>query len=252
MFEQFSIAEKHTNPWAVMVSFTAQAAVAAAVVLLSIIQFQKLDPGALVLQPPPLFAPSPLREAVSIVAVERSGVAPRFTTAAPPRPLVVPTRIPDKVAYIDDGPQTPVISMSDLLEQRRGAGQGSSSGVPFATTQAPDGVAPPPAARPETPKPADRAPIRIGGNVLEARILRKVVPIYPPLARQMRISGVVRMVGVIAKDGRVQNLEIIDGHPLLVPAAVDAVRQWLYRPTLLNFEPVAVIAPIEVRFQLAP
>jgi protein TonB len=250
MFEQVSTAEKHTNPWAVMLSFTGQAAVAGTVVLLSIIQFQKLDPGALVLQPPPLFAPSPLRDAARIVAVERSGVTPRVTIAPTWHPLVAPAKIPDKVHYIDDGAQAPVLTMGDLLARGRDGGQGSGHGVAFGTVQP---AAPPPASAPpraETPKPAERAPIRIGGVVLEAMAIRKVTPIYPPLARQMRLSGVVRLVGIIGRDGTVQNLEVVEGHPLLVRAAVEAVRQWLYRPTLLNSEPVAVVAPIEVRFQL--
>ena len=134
MFEQFSAAEKHTNPWAVMLSFTGQAAFAGTVVLLSIMQFQKLDPGALVLQPPPLFAPSPLRDAVRVVAVERSGVTPRVTVAPTWHPLVVPRRIPDRINYIDDGDQVPVISMGELLG-RGAAGQGSSNGVPFPAPQ---------------------------------------------------------------------------------------------------------------------
>ena len=73
---------------------------------------------------------------------------------------------------------------------------------------------------------------------------------YPPLARQTRISGTVRLHAIIGKNGSVQQLEVISGHPLLVQAALDAVRQWRYRPTLLNGEPVEVDTTIDVIFSL--
>ncbi len=84
----------------------------------------------------------------------------------------------------------------------------------------------------------------------EAKLLRRVIPSYPPLARQARISGTVQLVGVIARDGTIEDLRVVSGHPLLVKAALDAVRQWVYKPTLLNGEPVEVICPIDVHFTL--
>ena len=77
------------------------------------------------------------------------------------------------------------------------------------------------------------------------------LPAYPPLARQGRISGVVRLNAVIGKDGAVEQLSVASGHPLLIRAAVDAVSQWRYRPTLLNGEPVEVITQIGVHFTLS-
>ena len=84
----------------------------------------------------------------------------------------------------------------------------------------------------------------------EAKLLRKIIPIYPPLAIQTRTQGTVHLVGVISKDGTIRDLQVIDGHPLLIRAALDAVKQWVYRPTLLGGEPVEVIAPIIVMFTL--
>ena len=75
-------------------------------------------------------------------------------------------------------------------------------------------------------------------------------PVYPPLARAARISGAVELTGVIATDGRIRELRVVSGHPLLAKAALEAVRQWVYEPTVLNGEPVEVIAPITVHFQL--
>ena len=76
-------------------------------------------------------------------------------------------------------------------------------------------------------------------------------PPYPPLAKQARISGTVRFTAIIGKDGTIQNLQLITGHPLLVQAATEAVKQWLYKPTLLNGEPVEVITQIDVNFTLS-
>jgi protein TonB len=92
--------------------------------------------------------------------------------------------------------------------------------------------------------------VALTSQVLEAKLIRRVMPVYPALARQARISGMVELKGVIAPDGTVQRLQVLSGHPLLVPAAVEAVKQWLYQPTLLNGVPVEVVAPIKVSFVL--
>ena len=81
-------------------------------------------------------------------------------------------------------------------------------------------------------------------------LIHRVLPVYPPLAKQMRVSGRVRLMGVISTTGMIEKLEVIEGHPMLVKAAVDAVRQWVYRPTVLNGQTIAVTAPIEVNFIL--
>ncbi len=98
-----------------------------------------------------------------------------------------------------------------------------------------------------------QTPDRIRGNwIPEWKLVQKVEPVYPLLARQARIQGVVRFTAIIGKDGRIRNLHLVRGHPLLVPAATEAVRQWVYRPTLLNREPVEVVTQIDVPFVLYP
>jgi len=92
--------------------------------------------------------------------------------------------------------------------------------------------------------------IRIGGAVAAAKITTKVSPVYPPLARQTRISGTVRLHVIISKEGSVLQLEVLSGHPLLVQSALDAVRQWKYQPTLLNGQPVEVDTTIDVIYAL--
>lgn len=94
------------------------------------------------------------------------------------------------------------------------------------------------------------ARIRIGGNVQSLKLVKKVNPLYPAEAKQARIQGVVRLAVVIDKDGKVKDIEVLDGHPLLVEAAVPAVRQWEYSTTLLNGEPVEVATQVDVSFTL--
>jgi protein TonB len=87
--------------------------------------------------------------------------------------------------------------------------------------------------------------------VQSAKLVRQPRPNYPPLAKQARISGVVKLSAVIGKDGTIRELQTISGHPLLVPAALEAVKQWVYQPTLLNGEPVEVQTQIDVNFTLS-
>jgi protein TonB len=76
------------------------------------------------------------------------------------------------------------------------------------------------------------------------------MPVYPPLARTARVSGMVRLQAIIAIDGSIAELNVISGHPMLIAAALDAVKQWRYRPTVLNGKPVPVDTQIDVNFTL--
>ena len=98
--------------------------------------------------------------------------------------------------------------------------------------------------------PARPERIQVDGSTEQTRITKKVEPVYPLLARQARIQGVVKLSSVINKDGKVQRLEVIHGHPLLVPSALAAVKQWEYDPTLLNNEAVEIVTQIDVTFKL--
>jgi protein TonB len=107
------------------------------------------------------------------------------------------------------------------------------------------GTAPPP------PPKATPKRVTVGGNVQAARLVNRVQPLDPPLARQTRISGTVKLHAIIGKNGAVEQLQVVSGHPLLVQSALDAVRQWRYQPTLLNGDPVEVDTEIDVIFSLA-
>jgi len=105
-------------------------------------------------------------------------------------------------------------------------------------------------AQPSPPATPGVQRIRVGEGVQASGLLFKVEPEYPPMARAARISGVVRFNVVIGADGRIQHMTLVSGHPLLVPAAQEAVRQYRYRPVLLNGQPVEVVTVVEVPFAM--
>jgi len=101
------------------------------------------------------------------------------------------------------------------------------------------------------PKVATPQRVRVSQGVTQGLLMRKIQPAYPPLARQARIQGSVLLQAEISKDGSIQNLRLISGHPMLAPAAIEAVKQWKYKPYILNGEPVEVETQITVNFTLA-
>jgi protein TonB len=128
---------------------------------------------------------------------------------------------------------------------------GGTGGIPGAFPIEVPRPRPPEPTAVTTPKatPTPSKPPRI--TVLQmAEPLQRVNPIYPPIARTARIGGKVELMGVLGTDGRIHEIKVISGHPLLVKAAVDAVMQWVYRPTILNGQAVEVQAPITVNFIL--
>jgi protein TonB len=107
-------------------------------------------------------------------------------------------------------------------------------------------------ARPAQVKPAVEAPRMIRVSDLHlARLIHKVDPVFPQLAKQARVQGTVQVEAIIAVDGHMRDVRAVSGHPLLIPAAIEAVRQWIYEPTVLNGERVEVSAPITVNFKLS-
>jgi TonB family protein len=93
--------------------------------------------------------------------------------------------------------------------------------------------------------------IKVSGSVQQAKLIRQARPVYPLEAKQAGISGVVRLAAKIAKDGTMAELKVLEGHPLLIPSALEAVRQWVYDTTLLNGEPVEIETTIDVNYTLA-
>jgi len=112
------------------------------------------------------------------------------------------------------------------------------------------GLGQPVPAAPPAPREAPRHPLQVSSGIMDAMLINRVEPRYPAIAQVARVSGAVVLSAVIAADGSVQSLRVVSGNPLLISAAYDAVRQWRYRPTLLNGQPVEVQTLITVNFVL--
>jgi protein TonB len=182
-------------------------------------------------------------------SVDVFSVQPRIrkNTQSDPNILSAPESIPERIAYVDE-PTTPSIA---LLPPPDGNGLGPllrdliNPGIETAVPAVP--IPPPP---PPPPPVVKAEPIRQGGNVQAANLIHQVNPVYPPIARQARVQGVVVLEAVISKEGSIESLRVVGGHPLLNQAALDAVKQWKYRATMLNGDAVEVITTVTVTFTL--
>ncbi|MDP9339383.1 MAG: TonB family protein [Acidobacteriota bacterium] len=241
MFDEMVVSSpnpKKTNkPWTVILSMIFQTAFLAVLILIPLIYTEALPKtmmATLLVAPPPP-PPPPPPPIAQIVHVK-----PQVHLMDAGK-LVTPKVIPKDIKIIkEDAPDMSSMGMQGGVVGGVAGGQmgGVIGGVIGGV-----GGAPPP------PKPAQTR-IRQGGNVTAAKLMNKVQPQYPPLARQTRISGTVRLHAIIGKNGQVEQLEVMSGHPLLVQAALDAVRQWKYQATTLNGEPVEVDTTIDVIFSL--
>jgi periplasmic protein TonB len=164
--------------------------------------------------------------------------------------LMAPKTIPKEIAMIKEE-ELPPAAAGVVGGVPGGVPGGAPGGVIGGIIGAVPSAAPPPPPVKEAPKPVTPKQIRVGGNVQSAKLIKRPTPVYPPLAKQARIQGTVRFNAVIGKEGTIQNLTLVSGHPLLVPSAQEAVRQWVYQPTLLNGEPVEVVTQIDVNFTLS-
>jgi len=160
--------------------------------------------------------------------------------------LMAPKVIPKTINKIEEAAPPPDAGMGVVggTGEAGGAAGGVLGGVLGGV-----GTAPPPPPPPK--KAAPTGPVQIGGRVAEANLIRKVQPVYPPLAKSARVQGTVEFTATISKEGNIENLTLVRGHPLLVNAAKEAVQQWKYKPTLLNGQPVEVITDIIVNFTLS-
>jgi len=243
MFEEMVVSSpksKKTNkPWTVVVSMIVQIFFVVVLILIPLIYTEALPKAMLssmLLAPPPPPPPPPPPAAVQVVKIKP---VVRLMDAGK---LVAPKVIPKDVNIIKEEELPPDAGMQGIAGGVPGGVAGGTLGGVLGSvvgTKAP----PPPKVTPKR--------VTVGGNVQAARLVNKVQPLYPPLARQTRISGTVKLHAIIGKDGSVQQLQMVSGHPLLVQAALDAVRQWRYQPTLLNGEPVEVDTEIDVIFSLA-
>src|ERR1700716_587883 len=189
----------------------------------------------LVAPPPPPPPPPPAAAPVKVVK--------QIQTDIINGQLRTPTKIPEKVQMIkEEEAPPPVTSMAGVVGGVPGAAGGQMGGVIGGIINSTP-VAVPRVATPQR--------VRVSQGVTQGLLLRKIQPSYPPLARQARIQGSVLLQAEISQDGSIQNLRLISGHPMLAPAAIEAVKQWKYKPYILNGEPVEVETQITVNFTLA-
>ncbi len=161
--------------------------------------------------------------------------------------MKAPTVIPKTIQQIKDEPEPQPTSVGVVGGVPGGVPGGTAGGVLGGIIGGVLSSAPPP----PPPKATTPKRIRVGGQVEQARLIFQPKPEYPPLAKMARIQGQVRLEAIISKDGTIQDLKVVNGHPLLVKAALEAVSRWRYQPTLLNGDPVEVITEIDVNFTLA-
>lgn len=190
----------------------------------------------LVAPPPPPPPPPPAAAPVHIVK--------QIQTDIVNGELRTPTKIPQKVQMIkEDEAPPPVMAASGVIGGVPGGVPGGQMGGVIGGIISSTPVAVPKVATPQR--------VRVSQGVSSGLLVRKVQPVYPPLARQARIQGTVLLRAQISKDGSIENLQLISGHPMLAPAAIEAVKQWKYRPYLLNGEPVEVDTEVVVNFTLS-
>jgi periplasmic protein TonB len=231
MFDQLVISSQGVNRtnkrWTVLFSTAVQFAIIGVMILIPLIYTEALPKSMFsefLVAPPPPPPPPPPAQPVKVVR-------PRIIQ---PQRMVAPTVIPKKIEMIKEA--APDVSLGESAFGVAG-GTGPLGGT---NTM----LAPPP------PKPAAPTRIRVGGQVQAAALQRPIQPLYPQIARAARVQGTVVLHAIIAKDGTIQELQYISGPPLLMKAAMDAVKEARYNPTLLNGEPVEVDTTISVVFTL--
>jgi len=184
--------------------------------------------------PPPAVRPVPRQQVTAVV----SNLAGKV--------LIAPREVPHEVAMIQEVVPPPQVSFNTGPGVEGGTGDGSRNGVWRSLSDSLSRVAPLPARA-----PAPSVPVFRPSHLLEGSLIRRVQPVYPPLARSARVQGPVVLFAIISKAGVIENLRATSGHPMLVPAAIEAVSQWRYRPYILNNEPIEVETQITVNFLLS-
>jgi protein TonB len=235
--------QKTRKPLTVVISAAVHVVTIVILAAIPLVQTQAITIPAVDLS---LWAPRPpeplkIRESVAVQPVKQTYTRPD------PKDLIAPEAIPREIAVFDT-PANPPAGFPST------AGGGIVSSVLSALVDGERDVAQPaPPSAPLSPPPplppaVNTRPVRVGGAVQQGSLIHRVNPIYPPLARQARVQGVVVLEAIITREGTIHSLRVVTGHPILAQAAADAVQQWRYRPTLLNSDPVEVITTITVTF----
>jgi periplasmic protein TonB len=232
LVESGVVGKKTNKSWTIFISTVVQSLMVFVLILIPLIYTEALPRAmmaTLLVAPPPPPPPPPPPQVVEVKIIKP--VARLLTQGR----LMQPRAIPKNVVVFREAELPP--------EAVVGAGVfGGVDSLLGGLGEGATGAPPPP--------PVRLTRTKVGGQVQEARKIATPSPVYPPLARQARIQGRVVLHAIIDKDGRVSQLEVVSGHPLLVKAALDAVQNWRYQPTVLNGDPVEVDTTIDVNFVL--
>lgn len=221
-------------------SFILQGLLIGVLILIPLIYTEALPKQQLMtflVAPPPPPPPPPPPAAQPVVKVQK------IISEMDQGELRTPTKIPEKVKMIKEEETPPAAAIGGVVGGVPGGVPGGQMGGVIGGIISSTPVAVPKVATPQR--------VRVSQGVSQGLLIHQVKPTYPPLARQARIQGAVVLQALIAKDGTIQNLHVVSGHPMLAPAAVEAVKQWRYKPYFLNGEPVEVETQITVNFTLS-
>jgi periplasmic protein TonB len=225
--------------WTTILSFVLQCFLIGIMILVPLIYTEALPKQQLMTflvapPPPPPPPPPPAAVPVKVVKVVQTDILNGQ--------LRTPTKIPEKIAMIKEEAAPPPMTAGVIGGVPGGVPGGSVGGVIGGI------IGSTPVA---VPKVATPTRVRVSAGVQQGNLVNRVNPTYPPIAKAARIAGAVVLQAEISKQGTIENLRVISGHPMLVQSAMDAVRQWRYKPYLLNGEPVPVETTITVNFSLS-
>jgi periplasmic protein TonB len=222
--------------WTTFVSLAVQAIGAGVLLLLPLFYTQALPQFQLTAR---LVAPTPPPAPPTAAATRNSH--PNSSNVSSDGHIIAPRFVPREIATLDEPSPPPTIDISG--SGVIGSTGTDRNGVLHSIESGLSTVVPPPAASSTHPPRVSR--------MMEGNLIYRVQPQYPPLARQARIQGMVVLRAMISREGKIENLQVISGPPLLVKSAMDAVLQWRYRPYYLNNEPVEVETQVTVNFTLS-
>lgn len=231
-------AQTSRRGWTALASFALQCMGIALLLLLPLIYTQglpefRLIPGVALPTVPPGRSPE------TMMRTNRGRVTSNFRNGI----LMTPTRIPTVTPLVDDRETVPAPDGNIGVVGAPSRHWDPNGVIHSILTDSNRAYVP--------PKPTISHPLTRTSSMMQGYLVHRVQPVYPQPARDARIQGPVRLHAVIGKDGTIENLHVLGGHPMLVTAAVDAVRQWRYRPYILNGEPVEVETQITVNFILS-
>ncbi len=244
MFEQAVLESSYGNrrAFAAGAGFAGQAALAAFILIAPMIWPEVLPAPRLMMTvaaPPP--APAPPEHMTTVRPRTPQSAAPIFRAD-----LLIPTRMPAQARQIvDSGPELAAVGIPGGI----GIGGASANELLSSILSTEEPLHKPVVKQPEPKAIEEVKRIRVS-SLDPARLIHLVEPAYPPIAKSAHIGGTVELRALIGTDGHVRELSVVSGHPLLRKAAMDAVRQWIYKPPTLGGESVEIIAPISVIFRL--